>query len=156
MLFRSNGTNGAPGATGATGPSNVYLVSIPSFTLSTSTIMGSATSTYFGILEANKSYSFQMILRGQSTLSSAYFGLTLAASGSGNSLSYEYSVSAANDVRSSNEWKGYQFRVIGTIIVSSATSSLSVSIWDGRGATNSVPMTISGTAIFTLVGSIAS
>jgi hypothetical protein len=150
----TDGTNGAPGATGATGPSNVYTYLVPSFTLSTSTSMGSAFSDPFGSFEANKSYSFSIVVRGQCASTTGIYGLTLSASGSGNSLLYDYATSTANDVRTNAEWKGYQFRVIGTLRVGSANSTLSVSIWDARGSSNSNSMTVTGTAVITLVGSV--
>ena len=150
----ATGPAGSTGATGATGPSNAYTYSIGSFSLSTSTPMGSSQSAYFGTLEANKSYSFEIVVRGQCGYASGSFGLTLNTSGSGNTLTYDYSMSYSSDVRSSTEWKGYSFRVIGTVVTGSSNSALAVSIWDGKANTNSYPMTITGTALVTLVGSV--
>ncbi|MGA0850650.1 MAG: hypothetical protein ACO3QM_01240, partial [Candidatus Nanopelagicaceae bacterium] len=149
----AQGPAGTTGATGATGPSNVQVVSIPSFTLQTSTAGTSSMSEYFGNLTAGASYKIEIVLRAQADRYLSNIGLTLLASGSGNSPSYNYVTSAVDEYNGGAFWSGNQFLIIGTMTVSASGSSLAVNLIDGRGSTSS-GMTVTGSAYITLVGSI--
>ena len=148
------GATGTTGSTGATGPSNAYSVSIPSFTLSTSTPNTSSLSTPFGSLQVGKSYVFELKVIGRSDYQGGEYGLTVTSGGTGNSLVYEYTTSLIRDYRDEIGARHYHFNVMGTIVVGSLTSSLTVAITDGTGNSGSSPMTLRGLAIFQLVGSI--
>ena len=150
----ATGTTGATGATGATGPSNVYLLTVPSFTLSTSTPKTSSSSVSFGSPENGKSYKFEMTVKGSTAASTGRFGLTVTSSGVGDQLTFDYVVAYVDEIRSGTTWKGWQFHVIGSLIAGSG-SSLTVSVTDGTGTTNSNPMSVTGTVLLTLVGSIS-
>ena len=150
----ATGSTGATGATGATGPSNVYLLTVPSFTLSTSTPKTSSSSVSFGSPENGKSYKFEMTVKGSTAASTGRFGLTVTSSGVGDQLTYDYVVAYVDEIRSGTTWKGWQFHVIGSLIAGSG-SSLTVSVTDGTGTTNSNPMSVTGTVLLTLVGSIS-
>ncbi len=150
----AQGATGPTGATGATGPSNTQVISIPTFTLSTTTPNTSASSTYFGTLLAGSSYKFEFIVRGQSSYSSGRTGLAVLASGSGHSLSYNYITSNNTEYQNGSPWTGYQFMVIGTIRVGDGGSTLAVTLIDGGGTTGSAAITATGIASITLVGSV--
>ncbi len=150
----ATGPTGATGATGATGPSNVYLLTVPSFTLSTSTPKTSSSSVSFGSPENGKNYKFEMTVKGSTAASTGRFGLTVTSSGVGDQLTYDYVVAYVDEIRSGTTWKGWQFHVIGSLIAGSG-SSLTVSVTDGTGTTNSNPMSVTGTVLLTLVGSIS-
>jgi hypothetical protein len=149
------GTVGATGATGATGPSNVQVVSVPTFTLSTSTVNTSASSSYFGNLVGGQSYHFKIIVKGRSNNRDGKIGLSLAASGSSNSLTYDYMGSSVLEYRDGATWPGYQFVVIGTIVAGSTGSSLSVTLIDGMATSSSAPVVVTGLATIVLVGSVS-
>ena len=74
------GPKGETGTAGATGPSEVSVVSIPSFTLSTSSAYGYAASSAFGTLLANKSYHFSIFLRSNASNTSYFLAPDLIAS----------------------------------------------------------------------------
>lgn len=150
------GATGATGASGAAGPSNVYFQTIPSFTLSTNTINTASISGNIGSLQANKSYKIEITLQGRCDSSAGKFGLTLTNSGTGSSLNYDYTSSYVTDVRGNTPYKSYHFHVIGTIEVGSLATNLNVAITDGTPITGSFPMTITGFAVITLVGSVSS
>ena len=150
----SQGPAGATGATGATGPSNVQVISIANFTLQTTTPNTSAPSQFFGNLSYGQKYKFEIILRGKTSAALNSIGIAVLSSGEGNAVSYNYSVSNIEDFQNGSSWIGSQFTIIGTIVPGVSGSSLSVNVIDGRAATRDVPMTISGTAFITLVGSI--
>ena len=150
----TTGSQGPAGATGATGPSNVQVISIANFTLQTTTPNTSAPSQFFGNLSYGQKYKFEIILRGKTSAALNSIGIAVLSSGEGNAVSYNYSVSNIEDFQNGSSWIGSQFTIIGTIVPGVSGSSLSVNVIDGRAATRDVPMTISGTAFITLVGSI--
>jgi hypothetical protein len=112
-------------------------------------------SQYVGNLSAGEKYKFEIIVRAKASSAFSRMGLTVVSSGGGNSLNYNYITSNLDDFQSGNAWIGNQFIVIGTITVGATASSIAVNIIDGQASTGGTPMTISGTAIFTLVGSIS-
>ncbi|NBY51051.1 MAG: hypothetical protein EBQ55_00590, partial [Actinobacteria bacterium] len=144
----------ATGATGSTGPSNTQIVSIPSFTLSTNTAYTSANSSYVGTLTAGQSYKFEIVVRAKTSSNSGRVGLNLLASGSGHTLNFNYMTSTVTEIQNNAVWVGYQYFVIGTIVVAAGGSSLAVTLIDGTGATGSTAITATGTASITLVGSV--
>jgi len=95
-------------------------------------------------------------VRGNSNQNGGVFGLTVTASGAGNSLNYDYTSAFITEFQSGNEVRSYHFNVIGTIVVGSLTSSLSVAITDGTATTQAFPMSIRGSGVITLVGSFTS
>ena len=145
------------GATGATGPSQTQVISIPSFSLSTGTPYTSALSSYVGTLVAGNSYKFEIIIRAKTSFIDGKTGLDLVASGSGHTLKFSYITSVVSEVQSNATWKGYQFLVIGTIVVGAGGSALAVSLIDGTATTGGADsISASGIASITLVGSVTS
>ncbi|NCW94531.1 MAG: hypothetical protein EBW79_06020, partial [Actinobacteria bacterium] len=150
------GDTGATGATGATGPSAVAFISIPTFTLSTGTPNVSAISSSFGTLEASKSYKFELKVRGNSNQTGGVFALVVNTSGVGNTLNYDYTSAFITEFQSGSEVRSYHFNVVGTVVVGSLNSSLSIAITDGTATTQAFPMSIRGSGLITLVGSVTS
>ena len=60
--------------------------------------------------------------------------------------------STVTEIQNNAVWVGYQYFVIGTIVVAAGGSSLAVTLIDGTGAAGSTAITATGTAPITLVG----
>jgi hypothetical protein len=163
----SNGSNGAAGATGATGaqgvagakgetgttgPSEVTVISVPTFSLSTSTQFGYIDSSEFGVLASTRDYQFSVHLRGTSLVDSHVLGVDVISPG--NEISFSYSKSYFRYATYSNTANWYALEVFGTIKVRAGDSNLIVRVIDGFGDTGTNPLTFSGKAYITLVGSI--
>jgi len=149
------GSQGATGATGATGPagiSEVSVVSIPGFTLSTSSLFGGTVSSNFGNLSANSSYWFEIYISAPASPSYFELGATLISTGD----TPTFSVISANSKRAfaSTSSFNYGFLIIGTIKTTSAAVNLSVQLIDAGGETSGTPLSFSGTAYFAKVGTI--
>lgn len=154
----SNGANGAQGPagpkgeTGTVGPSEVTVIDIPTWTLSSATSFSYSNSAQFGMLEANSAYQFIVHIKGTSGFSSMVLGLDLISPG--NTMNFVYS---RNDFRFSGYTAVgyfYGFDVYGTIQVGSSISALQIRVIDGFGDSGNSALTLSGKAYITLVGSI--
>jgi len=87
-LTGTTGASGAPGDAGAAGTSEVKIISIPNFTINTSTPLGVASSSAFGSLAINSSYFFQIYLTGQA--SATYFDFAATVSSTGETPIYNF------------------------------------------------------------------
>jgi Collagen triple helix repeat (20 copies) len=154
----SQGPQGATGATGATGsqgpagPSEVTVVDIPSWILSSAVPFSYNNSSTFGTLLAHHSYSIGIHVSGISAASNLVLGLDLISFGSTVSFSY-----SRNDFRFSTystTQNKYGFDVVGTVNVGESDSGISVRIIEAMGDSNAAPLTLTGKAYITLVGSI--
>jgi hypothetical protein len=87
----SNGVNGLDGLTGAIGPSNLYINSIPSWNLSTSSSGTHATSSFFLNFKAGKNYLYSINLVGQSEASGGVFAIEIIHA-DGSTAKFGYSV----------------------------------------------------------------
>ena len=154
----SNGAQGAAGSIGATGPkgetgtSEVTVIDIPTWTLSSSTPFSYATSTAFGLLLANHSYSFQMQIKGSSIFISMVLGLEILSPG--NTVSFAYSRNNIRYATSSSISSLYTFDVIGTIKVGDSDGSIQVRVLDGFGDSGTNALTLTGKAYITPIGAI--
>ena len=83
------------------------------------------------------------------------FGLIVGYTGTASSFSYDYMTAAVTDVRGGAVWRGYEFHAFGTIIVGAVDGALTVTVIDGGGRTSADPMTVTGSALITLVGSVS-
>ena len=146
------GPAGATGATGAVGPSEVSVVDVPSWTLSSSTQYSYSTSPTFGALQANNSYKFQIQSSGTSIFNSHVLGLDLVSPG--NSVSFIFARTDFRYATYSSTSTEYAFEIFGTIQVGGTPGSLQVRIIDGFGDSGASPLTFSGKAYITLVGAI--
>lgn len=146
------GAQGPAGATGATGPSEVTVVDIPQWILSSSSQFSYSNSVAFGELLAGKSYLITMHIAGNSSYNNLVLGLELFAPGS--SITYTYNRSDYRYATSSMTASKYGFDVIAAVTVATSNSQLSVRIYDGLGDSGAATLTLTGKAYITLVGAI--
>jgi hypothetical protein len=163
----SNGSNGAAGATGATGaqgvagakgetgttgPSEVTVISVPEFTLQSSIGYTYISSYLFGTLKANNSYRFEIYLRAYSGNSGVVLGAEVV--GAGGAIQFDYIRADSRHATYSTALASYGFLITGTIQVGATDSSIAVRVIDAYGLTGTNPLTFTGKAYITLVGSI--
>jgi hypothetical protein len=148
----ATGPQGPVGPAGATGPSEVTVLEIPSFTLSSSSQFSYASSAQFGDLKANKNYLVSIFIRGTSAFNSLVLGLDLLCNG--GLINFVYSRDDFRFASYSVTGSSYGFHITGTIQVGVTDSAMQVRIIDGFGDTGGNPLTLSGKAYITLVGSI--
>jgi len=148
----STGPAGATGAQGPAGPSEVIVVDIPEWTLSSAAPFSYGNSLPFGNLASGKDYKFDIYLTGQSSFNNLVLGLELSSNG--NLLSYAYSRNDFRYTTASTVLSKYSFHIFGTVSVGSQAGSITSRIYDGLGDTGVGPLTLKGTAYITLVGSI--
>ena len=161
-LTGSQGIQGIQGATGATGPSQVQVVPISSWVLSTSTGGTGNTSSAFGNLGPSKSYQFIIGVNGklasiQAPNYAIKVGLTMQCSDPGATLTY--SVSSSFGYSNDGDAVTYSkesFTVIGTLLTTAAnpSSTLSITATDSGPTTGVDAMTLTGSAFIQLVGSL--
>jgi len=151
----ASGATGPAGVDGAIGPSNVYVISIPTWNLSTATAGTGVDSLQFGNLIANKSYRFSMIVHGVTTVASNYFGVNVKAGPLSIPIPFESAVFENIAYVGSAYVHRYTFIIDGTAVVGSSDSWLKVNVVDGGGTTSGTgKMTLSGQAIVQLVGQV--
>ena len=148
----AQGPTGAKGETGTAGSSEVTVIDIPNWTLSSSTQYSYANSTALGDLRANNSYQFFIHINGASIFNSLILGLDILSPGA--TLTFSYSRNDFRYATYSTTVTTYGFDVVGTIKTSAVDTSLQVRIIDGFGDSGSNPLTLSGKAYITLVGAI--
>lgn len=148
----SVGATGATGAQGPAGPSEVTVVDIPEWILSSASPFAFTFSPAFANLLAGRSYSLQINLNGTSSFNNLVLGLELSSPGS--TVNYSYSRNDFRYALSSSIRTGYGFDVTGVVQTGSSDSHLVVKIIDGLGDTGNATLTVRGTAYITLVGSI--
>ena len=158
----ASGSPGSMGPQGATGPSNVQVVPISSWQLSTTTAGTGNSSAAFGNLAASKSYEFMLGINGrlatnQSPTYASQVGLTLHCSDLAATITY--SVSSAFGYSNNGDATTYSkesFIVIGTIATTGVnpTSTFTVTATDSGPTTGTDVMTLSGSAFIQLVGSL--
>jgi hypothetical protein len=165
-LAGSNGTPGSNGAagvkgdtglTGAAGISNSYFVDIQQWTLSTSVNSGTSDSVQFGTLVGNGSYTFEIVLDGTfspGTATQMSIGMQLIASTTPVSLQYRVFTSDSTSSINSVGGRHYQFLILGTIVCSASTTSLTLRAIDQYGATVSNMLSFSGKILINKVGTI--
>jgi hypothetical protein len=148
----ASGPPGAKGETGAVGPSEVTVIDIASITLATTDPFAYTISEPLGNLLANKSYKFEIFLRGNSNSVSLVLGIDVISAGNVVDFSYlrsdyKYATYAATP-------DSYGFFISGTIQVLDSNSSFVIRIIDGRGQTGGGSLTLTGKVYITLVGAI--
>ena len=161
-LTGSTGPQGTQGLTGATGPSQVQVVSIGSWGLSTTTAGTGNTSLGFGNLSPSKSYQFIFCVNGRlaSIQAPTYpikIGLTVQCSDPGATLTY--SVSSSFGYTNDGDATSYSkesFTVIGAVLTTNTNpnSTLSITATDSGPSTGVDAMTLTGSAFIQLVGAL--
>lgn len=155
------GVAGADGAVGPQGPkgdtgtslsSEVTVIDIPSWILSTGLKFSFSDSSQFGTLLANHNYQFWIHIEGVSAFTSMVLGFELLSPNT--QLIYSYSRNDFRYATYSDYINIYAFDVIGTVAVGSSNSGFSIRIIDGFADSNSKPLTLTGKAYITSVGAI--
>jgi hypothetical protein len=146
------GATGPAGPTGPIGPSEVTVVDIPTWTLATSTDFGFSESTRVGSLITGNSYQFRIHVFGTSAVNNLVLGAEIVSAD--NLVTFIYESSYLRYVTSSSMQEGYSFDIYGTVKVSNSNSGLQVRVIDGYGKSGTWPLTLTGKAYITLVGSI--
>jgi hypothetical protein len=141
------------GSAGAAGISEVKVIAIPDFLVSTNTRRGAASSAPFGSLATNSSYIFQIYLSGEGNLSSLDFAATLSSSG--ETPVYNYASSRSTFTTKIDKDLVYAVTITGTIKTLGASSTLTVNIIDVSGESGGAAgVTFSGRAYLQKVGTI--
>lgn len=151
----AQGSPGAAGSIGATGPSSAIAIPIAQWSLSTSSAGTGSDSLAFGTLAAGKSYRISIIVHGYQPTANSFFGVELRLTSSDGLTFYE-SMVIDNKVFILSSFKHrYTFLIEGTVVVGASDTSMIVRVIDGAGVTSGAEsMTLSGKAIFQLVGQV--
>jgi hypothetical protein len=157
----SNGTSGPAGPQGAqgiqgpqgvAGATEVIVVDIPQWILSSALPVSYANSQPFGNFEAGKSYLLQIFISCNSVNGNLVLGLDLLSPGADINFSYSRNY-ARYATYSTNQWL-YSFQATATLVVGAANTSMSIRVIDGLGDSGVAPLTLTGKAYITPVGLI--
>mgnify|MGYP002142178737 CR=1 FL=1 len=148
----ATGPQGPAGPTGATGPSEVTVIDIPEFVLAVSGSYSYSSTPAFGLLKANQNYVIDIVISGTSTRSLMLFGGELLSNG--NMIPASFWRNDFDYVSTSAQKSVYGFHFKAVFHVGATDSTIQVRIIDGRGETTAAPLTLTGKAYITLVGSI--
>jgi hypothetical protein len=151
----STGNTGAQGIQGENGFSQVSIVSVPSWILSTAVLGAGTESTSFGSLAVGKTYYINISVHGISGKVGGYFTGELIPSSAPVFFVMDQSVSEANVYNGVSSSHTYSFNLHGVITVGSAVTSFTFRVNDGGGHTGAYQMTLTGKAAFIMVGAIA-
>ena len=146
------GATGATGAQGPVGPSEVTVVDIPEWILSSATPYSFTFSPAFASLIAGRAYLISIHLQGSSSFNNLVLGIEVSSPGS--SVTYSYSRNDFRYALSSSIRTGYGFDITSTVQAGLTNSHLLIKVIDGLGDTGNATLTLKGTAYITLVGSI--
>jgi hypothetical protein len=146
------GATGATGAQGPAGPSEVTVVDIPEWTLSSAAPFSFAPSSSVIALSAGQSVKFEIFVYGTSSSPNLVLGADVIAPNSTVLVSYV----RADDryTTYSSNFHRYTLYLTGVIKNLSGPSNLTVRVIDSYGESGATPLTLKGTAYITLVGSI--
>jgi hypothetical protein len=146
------GATGATGAQGPAGPSEVTVVEIPEWILSSAMPFSYSNSLAIGNLVAGNSYQIKIHLSGVSAFNDLVLGIDLIAPDS--TFKFSYSRDDFRFATYTSSQSIYTFDVHATVTVGVSNSHLMVRVIDAFGDTGSSRLTLKGTAYITLVGSI--
>jgi hypothetical protein len=132
----------------------VKVISIPNFTINTSTPLGVASSSPFGTLATNSSYFFQIYLTGEAA--TTYFDFAATMSSTGETPIFNYAASRSKLVTLPGKNIVYGVTLTGTIKTLGTVSTLAVNLIDITGETSADSgVTFSGRAYLQKVGTIS-
>ena len=146
------GAAGATGASGAVGPSEVAVVEIPSWSLSSATPFSFSASESIGDLKVGASYKFDLFIYGTSVLNNLVLGMDVVSPNASSLFSVIRS-DARYSAYSTTSFK-YSFLISGTITNIQGQTGISVRAIDAYGETGGGTLIMSGKAYITLVGAI--
>ena len=148
----AQGQQGIPGVQGAAGVTEVTVVNIPQWILSSATPFSVSNSQSFGAFEAGKSYLIHISVSSNSVNGNMALGLDLISAGASINFSYTRGYALYSNY-SANQWI-YTFEITATLVVGAANTSISVRVIDGLGDSGARPLTLTGKAYITPVGLI--
>ena len=148
----ATGSAGLKGETGTVGPSEVTVIDIPSWTLSSSTPFSFSSSNTFGTLLQGRSYKFDAYIYGTSLLSNLVLGVDVAVANATVQSTYIRSDSRYATFNSTT-FK-YAFFISGVVSNVQEATAISIRTIDAYGETTGGILTFSGKAYITLVGAI--
>jgi hypothetical protein len=152
----SSGVKGETGTVGTTGPSNIYINSIPTWNLSTSTPGGYTSSSFFLNFKASKNYLYTIYLVGLSNSSGGVFAIEMIHS-DGSASTFGYSVAENLNFTGEPKLTRYTFTITGVISPVGGDIGVAIRVVDDSavtGASNSIAF--SGIVFSTLVGAVGS
>jgi hypothetical protein len=149
------GSQGPTGPTGAQGPagfSEVSVVDIPAWSLSSEIPFSYTGSLNIGSFNQNQTAMFEIFVYGVSSSPNLVLGADVIAPNSRVKFSYVRADNRYSDY-TSNTFK-YGFFIKGTIDSVVGPSYLSVRIIDSYGESGNFPLTMEGKAYITLIGAV--
>jgi hypothetical protein len=149
----ATGAKGETGTVGAVGPSNVYVVSLPNWTLSTATHRTSSTSTFLPRFLAGKSYLYTIHLSGVSDATAGLFAIDIVHEDS-SPATFNYIATSKTNFELEPRLRLYDFVITGVISVGVSDTAIAIKVIDDLGSTSVKPLSLSGRMFATLVGSI--
>ena len=148
----ATGAQGPKGETGTVGPSEVTVIDIPSWTLTSSTPFSFSASTSIGELLPGKDYKFDIFIQGTSSISNLVLGADVVAP---NSTIFSSFIKSETRYASYNSTAfKYGFLITGTVSGIQGQTGLAIRIIDAYGETGAAALTLTGKAYITLVGAI--
>ncbi len=148
----ATGAQGPVGPAGSTGPSEVTVLDIPLWVLSSASPFSFSNSETLGVLNPGSSYQFSIFVFGTSTLSNLVLGLDLVAPNA--NLNYSYLRTEARYASYNSTTYKYAFQISGTVEDIQVLTGLIIRVIDAYGETGGGSLILSGKAYITLVGSI--
>ena len=149
----TTGVKGETGTVGATGPSNIFVNTLPTWTLSTATHRTSSTSAYLSKFLAGKSYLYKIYLSGVSDATNGLFAIDIIHDDSSVST-FSYLATSKANFELEPKLRLYDFVITGVITTGASDVGIAIKVIDDLGVTSLKPLTLSGRMFATLVGSI--
>jgi len=147
------GVKGETGTVGTTGPSNVFVNTLPTWTLSTATHRTSSTSSYLQKFLAGKSYLYKIYLSGVSDATNGLFAIDIIHDDSSVST-FSYLATSKANFELEPKLRLYDFVITGVITTGASDIGIAIKVIDDLGVTSLKPLSLSGRMFATLVGSI--
>ena len=148
----AQGIPGPQGAQGVAGATEIIVIDIPQWILSSAVAYSYNNSQNFGVIEPNQSYWFQIEVTGISSVSTLVLGLDVLVPG--RTIKFTYTRNDFRDAGYASSQLKYGFTVTGVIEAGGLTSGISIRIIDALGDTNAGALTLTGKAYITPVGLI--
>ena len=148
----ATGPAGAKGETGTVGPSEVTVIDIPGWTLTSATPYSFSASNSIGSLKVGESYKFDIYIYGTSALSNLVLGVDVVISNATSNFSYLRS--DARYVNYNSTTFKYAFVISGTVSAIQGQTGISIRVIDAYGETGGGTLSLTGKAYITLVGAI--
>jgi hypothetical protein len=149
----ATGVKGETGTVGSTGPSNIFVNTLPTWTLSTATHRTSSTSAYLSKFLAGKSYLYKIYVSGVSDATNGLFAIDIIHDDSSVST-FSYLATSKANFELEPKLRLYDFVITGVITTGASDVAIAIKVIDDLGVTSLKPLTLSGRMFATLVGSI--